>query len=143
MSEPTHDAPASGGASYAAAGVDIEAGDRAVALMKEWVARATRPESVGALGGFAGLFDASALRRYRRPLLASATDGVGTKVAIAQRMDVHHTIGRDLVAMVADGMTIAQIVAELPDLVAEDVAEALRYAAQALRERELPLLHSA
>lgn len=48
-----------------------------------------------------------------------------------------------IVAMVADGMTVAQIVDELPDLVAEDVAEALRYAAQALRERELPLLHSA
>ena len=106
MSEPTSDAPAPGGTSYAAAGVDIDAGDRAVELMKEWVAKATRPESVGALGGFAGLFDASALRRYRRPLLASATDGVGTKVAIAQRMDVHHTIGRDLVAMVVDDLVV-------------------------------------
>lgn len=106
MLEPTSPAPAPGGASYAAAGVDIDAGDRAVELMKEWVARATRPESVGALGGFAGLFDASALQRYRRPLLASATDGVGTKVAIAQRLDVHHTIGRDLVAMVADDLVV-------------------------------------
>ena len=49
------------GASYAAAGVDIEAGETAVRLMKEWVAKAQRPESVGGLGGFAGLFDASAL----------------------------------------------------------------------------------
>ncbi|MGH3310830.1 MAG: phosphoribosylformylglycinamidine cyclo-ligase [Streptomyces sp.] len=94
------------GASYAAAGVDIEAGDRAVQLMKEWVARAQRPESVGALGGFAGLFDASALKRYERPLLASATDGVGTKVAIAQRMDQHDTIGHDLVAMVVDDLVV-------------------------------------
>src|SRR3954471_16928082 len=81
------------GASYAAAGVDIEAGDRAVELMKEWVAKATRPEVVGGLGGFAGLFDASALTAYRRPLLATSTDGIGTKVQIAQRMDKHDTIG--------------------------------------------------
>ncbi|UED84972.1 phosphoribosylformylglycinamidine cyclo-ligase [Streptomyces profundus] len=93
-------------ASYAAAGVDIEAGETAVELMKEWVAKAQRPESVGALGGFAGLFDASALTRYRRPLLASATDGVGTKVAIAQRLDIHDTIGRDLVAMVVDDLVV-------------------------------------
>ncbi len=94
------------GASYAAAGVDIEAGDRAVQLMKEWVKKAQRPESVGALGGFAGLFDASALKRYARPLLASATDGVGTKVAVAQRMDQHDTIGHDLVAMVVDDLVV-------------------------------------
>lgn len=94
------------GASYAAAGVDIEAGDRAVQLMKEWVKKAQRPESVGALGGFAGLFDASALKRYERPLLASATDGVGTKVAVAQRMDQHDSIGHDLVAMVVDDLVV-------------------------------------
>ena len=93
--------------SYAAAGVDIEAGERAVALMRESVARATRPEVVGAIGGFAGLFDASALARYRRPLLATATDGVGTKVAVAQAMDRHDTIGRDLVAMVVDDLVVA------------------------------------
>ena len=52
-------------ASYAAAGVDIEAGDRAVELMKAWVAKASRPEVVGGIGGFAGLFDASALTSYR------------------------------------------------------------------------------
>jgi phosphoribosylformylglycinamidine cyclo-ligase len=94
------------GASYAAAGVDIAAGESAVELMKEWVAKAQRPESVGGLGGFAGLFDASALKRFRRPLLASATDGVGTKLAIAQRLDVHDTIGRDLVAMVVDDLVV-------------------------------------
>jgi phosphoribosylformylglycinamidine cyclo-ligase len=91
---------------YAAAGVDTEAGDRAVALMKEWVAKAQRPEVVGGLGGFAGLFDASALAGYRRPLLVTSTDGVGTKVAIAQRMGVHDTVGIDLVAMVVDDIVV-------------------------------------
>jgi phosphoribosylformylglycinamidine cyclo-ligase len=94
------------GASYAAAGVDIEAGDRAVTLMKEWVRKATRPEVVGGIGGFAGLFDASALKRYERPLLASATDGVGTKVDIARRMGVYDTIGHDLVGMVVDDLVV-------------------------------------
>lgn len=92
--------------SYAAAGVSIEAGDRAVELMKASVARTARPEVVGGLGGFAGLFDASALKGYRRPLLATATDGVGTKVDIARRMDVHDTIGIDLVAMVLDDLVV-------------------------------------
>jgi phosphoribosylformylglycinamidine cyclo-ligase len=92
--------------SYAAAGVDIEAGDRAVELMKASVARASRPEVVGGLGGFAGLFDASALRGMRRPLLATSTDGVGTKVAIAQRLDRHDTIGRDLVGMLVDDLVV-------------------------------------
>ncbi|MEU3351919.1 phosphoribosylformylglycinamidine cyclo-ligase [Streptomyces sp. NPDC037389] len=94
------------GASYASAGVDIEAGDLAVELMKEWVRKATRPEVVGGLGGFAGLFDASALKRYERPLLASATDGVGTKVDIARRMGVYDTIGHDLVGMVVDDLVV-------------------------------------
>jgi phosphoribosylformylglycinamidine cyclo-ligase len=94
------------GATYAAAGVDIEAGDRAVELMKEWVAKTRRPEVLGGIGGFAGLFDASALKAYERPLLATSTDGVGTKVAIAQRMDRHDTIGRDLVGMVVDDLVV-------------------------------------
>ena len=97
---------AEGGASYAAAGVDIEAGDRAVELMKEWVKKAQRPEVLGGLGGFAGLFDASALKNYERPLLASATDGVGTKVDIARRMGVYDSIGHDLVAMVMDDIVV-------------------------------------
>ncbi|MER5541409.1 phosphoribosylformylglycinamidine cyclo-ligase [Streptomyces sp. NPDC002589] len=96
----------SSGASYAAAGVDIEAGDRAVELMKEWVKKTRRPEVLGGLGGFAGLFDVSALKRYERPLLASATDGVGTKVDVARRMGVYDTIGHDLVAMVMDDIVV-------------------------------------
>jgi len=95
-----------GTTTYASVGVDIAAGERAVALMRDSVARATRPEVVGGLGGFAGLFDVSALKSYRRPLLATSTDGVGTKVAVAQRMDVHDTIGIDLVAMVVDDLVV-------------------------------------
>jgi phosphoribosylformylglycinamidine cyclo-ligase len=93
------------GASYAAAGVDIDAGERAVQLMRAKVARASRPEVVGDLGGFAGLF-ALDLSRYSKPLLASSTDGVGTKLAIAQAMDKHDTVGIDLVAMVVDDLVV-------------------------------------
>jgi phosphoribosylformylglycinamidine cyclo-ligase len=92
---------------YAAAGVDIDAGDRAVELMKEWVAKARRPEVMGGIGGFAGLFDASALLAQREhPVLATSTDGVGTKVAIAQALDRHDTIGFDLVGMVVDDLVV-------------------------------------
>jgi phosphoribosylformylglycinamidine cyclo-ligase len=86
--------------------VSVEAGDRAVELMKQWVEQARRPEVVGGIGGFAGLFDASALKAYERPLLATSADGVGTKVAIAQAMDVHDTIGFDLVGMLVDDLVV-------------------------------------
>ena len=92
--------------SYAAAGVDLEAGDRAVELMKASIAFARREEMVGGIGGFAGLFDASALKNYRKPLLATSTDGVGTKVEIARRMSEFSTIGEDLVAMVVDDLVV-------------------------------------
>ena len=89
-----------GRATYAAAGVDIEAGDRAVELIKKRL-QSTRPEVVGGLGGFAGLF-----RIDDKRLLATSTDGVGTKVAIAQAMDKHDTIGVDLVGMVVDDIVV-------------------------------------
>jgi len=91
--------------SYAAAGVDIEAGERAVELMKAAVRRTDRPEVIGGLGGFAGLFSLD-LTRYPQPVLASSTDGVGTKIAIARAMDRHDTIGIDLVAMVVDDLVV-------------------------------------
>ena len=91
---------------YESAGVSIEAGNRAVELMRKSVASASRPEVVGGIGGFAGLFDLTPYTHLRRPLLASATDGVGTKVDIARRMDVHDTIGIDLVAMVLDDLVV-------------------------------------
>ncbi|MDE0571934.1 phosphoribosylformylglycinamidine cyclo-ligase [Demequina sp. B12] len=91
---------------YAGAGVDTEAGDRAVELMKDAVSRTHGPEVLGGVGAFAGLFDASALKEYKRPLLASSTDGVGTKIVIARALDVHDTIGQDLVAMVIDDIVV-------------------------------------
>lgn len=91
---------------YAQAGVDTEAGDRAVELMKAAVSRTHGAEVLGGVGGFAGLFDASALLGYQKPLLATSTDGVGTKVAIAQAIDKHDTIGQDLVAMVVDDIIV-------------------------------------
>lgn len=100
MTEPTEPI------TYASAGVDVQAGDRAVALMRTWVEKTRRPEVVGGIGGFAGLFDVSALKAYRRPLLATSTDGVGTKVAIAQALDKHDTIGFDLVGMLVDDLVV-------------------------------------
>ena len=91
---------------YKDAGVDIDAGDRAVELMKASIAKASRPEAVGSIGGFAGLFDASALKNMKRPLLATSTDGVGTKTEIARAMGKYDTIGEDLVAMVVDDLVV-------------------------------------
>jgi phosphoribosylformylglycinamidine cyclo-ligase len=92
--------------SYASAGVDIAAGDRAVELMKAAVARTAGPEVIGGLGGFAGLFDAAKLAGMHHPLLATSTDGVGTKVVIAKRMRRYDTIGLDLVGMVVDDLVV-------------------------------------
>jgi phosphoribosylformylglycinamidine cyclo-ligase len=103
MSSPPHDDRS---ATYADAGVSLEAGDKAVELMRAWVDKARRPEQLGGIGGFAGLFDASALTAYRRPLLATSADGVGTKVAVAQAMDRHDTIGFDLVGMLVDDLVV-------------------------------------
>jgi phosphoribosylformylglycinamidine cyclo-ligase len=88
---------------YADAGVSIHAGERAVELLKSKVARAQRPEVLGDLGGFAGLFRLDT-KRYQHPILASSTDGVGTKLVIAQQLDIHDTVGIDLVAMVVDDL---------------------------------------
>ncbi len=91
---------------YTQAGVDTAAGDLAVELMKSAVRRTHGPEVLGGVGGFAGLFDAASLTAYDRPLLATSTDGVGTKVAIAQAIDKHDTIGQDLVGMVVDDIVV-------------------------------------
>jgi len=93
-------------ATYAAAGVDTHAGDLAVSLMKTAVSATHGPEVLGGFGGFAGLYDVSFLTGYTRPLLATSTDGVGTKVAIAQALDKHDTIGQDLVGMVVDDIIV-------------------------------------
>lgn len=91
---------------YAEAGVDTAAGDLAVELMKSAVSATHNSSVLGGVGGFAGLYDVSFLKDFERPLLATSTDGVGTKVAIAQAIDKHDTIGQDLVGMVVDDIVV-------------------------------------
>jgi len=130
---------------YAEAGVSIEAGDRAVELLKSKVKKTTRPEVMGDLGGFSGLFRLNT-QKYKSPILASSTDGVGTKLVIAQQLDIHDTIGIDLVAMVVDDLVacgaeplfLLDYIAcgeVVPDKVAEigaGIADGCRYAGCAL-----------
>ena len=132
---------------YADAGVDTAAGDRAVALMKDAVASTMTPAVVGGVGGFAGLVDVSTLRDYRRPLLATSTDGVGTKVAIAQALDIHDTIGQDLVGMVVDDIVVVGARPLLMTdyiacghVVPERIADIVRGVAQACAAVGTPLL---
>ena len=132
---------------YADAGVDTAAGDRAVALMKDAVASTMTPAVVGGVGGFAGLVDVSTLRDYRRPLLATSTDGVGTKVAIAQALDIHDTIGQDLVGMVVDDIVVVGARPLLMTdyiacghVVPERIADIVRGVAQACAAIGTPLL---
>lgn len=91
---------------YAESGVDTRAGDLAVELMKKSIKATLTENVVGGFGGFAGMFDVSFLKKFERPLLATSTDGVGTKVAIAQAIDKHDTIGQDLVGMVVDDIVV-------------------------------------
>ena len=84
---------------YAQAGVDIEEGARAVGAIKDIVHSTYRPEVVGDIGGFGGLFSIAAAKGMDDPLLVSGTDGVGTKLKIAQLIGEHSTVGVDLVAM--------------------------------------------
>lgn len=132
---------------YASAGVDTEAGDKAVDLMKEAVAATHGPDVLGGVGAFAGLVDVSALKDYGRPLLATSTDGVGTKIAIAQALDVHDTIGKDLVGMVVDDIVVvgAKPLA-MTDYIAcgkvvpERIADIVRGIAEGCREAECALV---
>ncbi|QSB05301.1 phosphoribosylformylglycinamidine cyclo-ligase [Natronoglycomyces albus] len=131
--------------SYASAGVDIDAGDRAVEALKPSIRKTTRPEVVGGIGGFAGLFSLD-VEKYRKPLLASSTDGVGTKLVIAQRLDIHDTVGIDLVAMVVDDLVVCgaeplflldyiacgQVVPERIADIGAGIADGCRYAGCAL-----------
>ncbi|WP_026556072.1 phosphoribosylformylglycinamidine cyclo-ligase [Arthrobacter sp. 35W] len=106
MTSASQESAPAAGITYASAGVDTEAGDRAVELMKEAVKATHNSSVIGGFGGFAGLYDVSKLLTYKKPLLATSTDGVGTKVAIAQAMDIHDTIGFDLVGMVVDDIVV-------------------------------------
>ncbi len=86
------------GLSYKKAGVDIDAANDSVELIKKWVGRTRRPEVLADIGSFGGFF-ALNQQKYQEPVLVSGTDGVGTKLRIAQMMGIHHTVGIDLVAM--------------------------------------------
>ena len=90
---------------YKQAGVNIAAGNEAVERMKRHVARTVRPEVMGGLGGFGGLF-ALGGGKYQEPVLVSGTDGVGTKLKIAFAMDQHQTIGIDCVAMCVNDIVV-------------------------------------
>lgn len=84
---------------YEDAGVDTAEGGRAVDAIKQMVAETSRPEVIGGIGGFGGLFSVAALKDMEDPVLISGTDGVGTKLVLAQLLDRHETVGQDLVAM--------------------------------------------
>ncbi|WP_213600911.1 phosphoribosylformylglycinamidine cyclo-ligase [Pseudoxanthomonas japonensis] len=89
---------------YRDAGVDIDAGNELVERIKPLVKRSFRPEVMGGLGGFGALFDLSG--KYREPVLVSGTDGVGTKLKLAQQLGRHDTIGIDLVAMCVNDVLV-------------------------------------
>lgn len=144
---------ASGGDSpltYRNAGVDIAAGERAVELIKAHVRSTFRPEVVGDIGGFGGLF-AVDWKQYREPLLVSSTDGVGTKSLVAQLTGRRDTIGIDLVAMSVDDIavqgaeplffldyiSVGKLVPEEVDAIVSGVAEGCRQARCALLGGEM------
>ncbi len=101
MTAPTSSSP---GLTYRDAGVDIDAGNEVVERIKPLVRRTMRPEVLGGVGLFGGLFDLS--NRYREPVLVSGTDGVGTKLILAKQLDRHGTIGQDLVAMCVNDVLV-------------------------------------
>ena len=92
---------------YADAGVDVDEGARSVELIKPAVKQTNRPEVIGGLGGFGSLFSMKGYKDMEDPVLVSGTDGVGTKLAIAQRFGRNDTVGQDLVAMCADDVVVA------------------------------------
>ncbi len=92
---------------YKKAGVDIEAGYRAVELMKEHVKATIRPEVLGGIGGFSGAFSMEKFKNMEKPTLVSGTDGVGTKLKLAFLMDQHDTVGIDCVAMCVNDIACA------------------------------------
>lgn len=130
---------------YADAGVDIEAGNRAVSLIRQAVKSTFRPEVLTDIGGFGGLFSLNT-SRYRQPVLVSGTDGVGTKLKVAMLMNKHDTIGIDAVAMCAndiltqgaeplfflDYLAVGKLVPEKVASIVSGVAEGCRLAGCAL-----------
>jgi len=101
--QPPQEGPPEEGLTYSDAGVDISAGEAAVERIKEKVRSTFRPEVIGDIGGFGGLFAFDAAR-FRQPVLVGSTDGVGTKALVAQAANQFETIGTDLVAMCVDDL---------------------------------------
>ena len=95
----------SDGLTYSDAGVSLEAADASVELLKSHVARTMRPGVLGGIGGFGSLFELD-LKRWKRPVLVSGTDGVGTKLELARQLGRHDSVGIDLVAMVVDDIVV-------------------------------------
>jgi phosphoribosylformylglycinamidine cyclo-ligase len=130
---------------YAAAGVDVEAGEKAVAMMRAAVESTHNAGVLGGIGGFAGLLSLDTTR-FRDPVLASAADGVGTKLLVARALERHGTVGIDLVAMVVNDVVVAgaeplfvldylamgRLVPERAAAIVEGVAEGCRRARCAL-----------
>lgn len=134
------------GMTYAQAGVDTAEGARAVDAIKDAVHSTYRPEVIGDIGGFGGLFSLAAAKGMEDPILVSGTDGVGTKLRLAQIVGKHDTVGIDLVAMCAndvlatgaeplfflDYLAIGKLRAEVADVLVSGVAEGCRQAGCAL-----------
>lgn len=132
--------------SYQDAGVDTAAGARAVDAIRDAVRSTYRPEVIGDIGGFGGLFSAAALREMEDPVLVSGTDGVGTKLRLAQLLDRHDTVGIDLVAMCVndilvtgaeplfflDYVAVGKLVPERMEAIVAGIAEGCRQAGCAL-----------
>ena len=93
------------GLTYKNAGVDIDAGNKLVELIKPAIRATHRPEVLSGIGGFGGLF-ALQNDKYQQPILVSGTDGVGTKLRLAQKLNQHSTIGIDLVAMCVNDVIV-------------------------------------
>jgi phosphoribosylformylglycinamidine cyclo-ligase len=135
---------------YAGAGVDIAAGDKAVELIKAHVRSTRRPEVLGDVGGFGGLFALGQLP-YRDPVMVLSTDGVGTKSAIARLVGRYDTIGHDVVAMSVDDiavqgaeplafldyLSVGKVVPETVEEIVSGVAEGCRLAGAALSGGEI------
>ena len=100
----TPSTPSTPGLTYRDAGVDIDAGNEVVERIKPLVRRTMRPEVLGGVGLFGGLFDLSG--RYKEPVLVSGTDGVGTKLILAKQLNRHDSIGQDLVAMCVNDVLV-------------------------------------
>jgi phosphoribosylformylglycinamidine cyclo-ligase len=140
----------SDGLTYGAAGVDIGAGEKSVELIKDHVRSTFRPEVIGDIGGFGGLFALGKLP-HRDPVLVLSTDGVGTKSVIARRMERYNTIGLDVVAMSVDDiavqgaeplafldyLSVGKVVPETVEEIVSGVAEGCRQAGAALSGGEI------